>query len=135
MALSFKKEYALTKEHMAAYVEIGVPAGQPRASGDRHTYASPQQVGHLTAGLGDLRLRVAEGAAVAGKDEFDVEPLDRLQAGEEFADRVGAVAVVEEEHGPAEQVVAGDHQLAVGLVEDDMRGGRGNDRTHGFTYM
>ena len=35
----------------------------------------------------------------------------------------GRVAVVEEQHGAAEQVVAGDHQLALGLVEDDVRGG------------
>ena len=41
---------------------------------------------------------------------------------EELADRVGAVAVVEEEHGAAEQVIAGDHQLALGLVQDDVRG-------------
>ena len=42
---------------------------------------------------------------------------------EELADRVGAVAVVEEEDGAAEQVVAGDQQLALGLVQDDVRGG------------
>ena len=32
------------------------------------------------------------------------------------------MAVVEEEHRAPEQVVAGDHQLALGLVEDDVRG-------------
>ena len=31
--------------------------------------------------------------------------------------------MVEEEHGAAEQVVAGDHQPALGLVQDDVGGG------------
>ena len=57
-----------------------------------------------------------------GRHEVDVERLDLVEAAEEFADRVGAVAVVEEEHRAAEQVVAGDHQLALGLVQDDVGG-------------
>ena len=76
----------------------------------------------LAPRLGDLRLGVAEGAAVAGQDEVDLERLDLVEAAEELADRVGGVAVVEEEDGAAEQVVAGDQQPALGLVEDDVRG-------------
>ncbi len=72
--------------------------------------------------LGDLRLRFAEGTAVAGQAEVDVERLDDVEAAEEFADRVGAVAVVEEQDRPPQEVIAGDHQLALGLVEDDVRG-------------
>ena len=57
-----------------------------------------------------------------GRTEFDLERLDLVEAGEELADRVGAVAVVEEEDRAAEQVVAGDQQLALGLVQDDVGG-------------
>ena len=96
--------------------------GRLLAAGQRRPHLV-EQLGDLAAGLGDLRLGVAEGAAVAGEDEVDVEALDRVEAAEEFADRVGAVAVVEEEDRAAEQVVAGDHQPALGLVEDDVRGG------------
>ncbi len=54
--------------------------------------------------------------------EVDLERLDPVEAAEELADRVGSVAVIEEEDGAAEQVIAGDHQLALGLVQDDVRG-------------
>ena len=56
-----------------------------------------------------------------GQDEVGSERLYLVEPAEEFADRVGAVAVIEEEHGAAEQVVAGDHQPALGLVQDDVR--------------
>ena len=73
----------------------------------------------LAVGL-DLGADVAEGAAVAGQAEADVELVDDVERVEELAGRVGGVAVVEEERDPAEQVVAGDQQAALGLVEDDV---------------
>ncbi len=96
--------------------------GGALAAGQRLPHLGAELV-DLLAGGGDVGVGVAEGATVAGQDEVDVERLDRVEAGEEFADRVGAVAVVEEEDGAAEQVVAGDQQPALGLVEDDVRGG------------
>jgi hypothetical protein len=60
---------------------------------------------------------------VAGQHEVHLERLDLVEAAHELADRVGAVPMVEEEDGAAEQVVAGDHQPALGLVQDDVRGG------------
>jgi MFS transporter, DHA2 family, multidrug resistance protein len=93
--------------------------GSPLARRERLANFAKQLV-DLAARLGDLRLGVAEGAAVAGQDEVDLQRLDPLEAAQEFAHRVGAVAVVEEEHRAAQQVVAGDQQLALGLVQDDM---------------
>ena len=91
----------------------------PSASADAHL---PEQLLDLAPRLGDLRLRFAEGPAVAGKAEVDLERLDLVEAAEEFAYGVGAVAVVEEQDRSPQQVVAGDHQLALGLVEDDVGG-------------
>src|SRR5689334_21880829 len=71
------------------------------AAGQRRPRLAEQLL-DLAPALGDLRLGVAEGAAVAGQDEADVERLDLVEAGEEFADRVRGVAVVEEENGAAE---------------------------------
>jgi hypothetical protein len=76
----------------------------------------------LAPRLGDLGGGIAEGTAVAGQAEVDGKRLDLVEAAEELADRVGGVAVVEEEDRAAQQVVAGDHQLALGLVQDDVRG-------------
>ena len=98
---------------------ISKPVLSPSPSASR---VFSEQLVDLPARLGDLGLGVAEGAAVAGQAEVDLERLDLVEAAEELADRVGAVAVVEEEDGAAEQVVAGDHQLALGLVQDDVRG-------------
>ena len=57
-----------------------------------------------------------------GQAEVDRERLDLVEAAQELADRVGRVSVVEEEDGAAEQVIAGDHQPALGLVQDDVGG-------------
>ena len=72
---------------------------------------------------GDLGRHVAERAPVAGEAEARaLEPVDLVEPADELAHRVGRVAVVEEERDPAEQVVAGDQQPALGLVQDDVRG-------------
>src|SRR5260221_9070484 len=78
--------------------------GGPLAAAERLPHLA-EQLGDLAPRLGDLRLGVAEGAAVAGQAEVDLERLDLAQAGEELADRVRGVAVVEEEDGAAEKVV------------------------------
>ena len=70
----------------------------------------------------DLHLRVTERFAVAGQAEVDRQRLDRVEARQVFAERIGRVAVVEEEGGAAEQVVAGDEQAPLGLVQADVRG-------------
>ena len=47
--------------------------------------------------------------------------LDAVQRGEELAHRVGRPAVVEVERDPAQHVVAGQQQAALGLVQHDVR--------------
>ena len=66
--------------------------------------------------------RVAEGAAVAGQAEVDSSGSTSSRLARNSPTGSGRVAVVEEEDGAAEQVVAGDQQPALGLVEDDVRG-------------
>ena len=64
---------------------------------------------------------VGERAAVTGQGEPRVEPFDLVERGQELAHRVRRVAGVEVERDAAEQVVAGDQQPALGLVEADVR--------------
>ena len=109
------RELTFSGPTMSATISKAVRSPSPSAS-----RTLPSSSSTWAARLGDLRLRVAEGTAVAGRTEVDLERLDQVEAGEEFADRVGAVAVVEEEDRAAEQVIAGDHQPALGLVEDDV---------------
>jgi hypothetical protein len=59
---------------------------------------------------------------MAGQDEAGVEPLDLVERVEELADGIGRVADVEVEADAPEQVVAGDQQPALGLVEADVTG-------------
>ncbi len=80
-------------------------------------------VGDHSAVGGDLGAGVAEGTAVTREAEAGIETLDDLEAVEELADRIGRVAIVIEEGDAAEQVIAGDHQPPLGLVQDDV--GRG----------
>ena len=65
-----------------------------RSSGSR---TGPELRVDLLAVGGDLGADVAEGAAVAGQAEADVELVDDIERVEELAGRVGGVAVVEEE--------------------------------------
>ena len=69
----------------------------------------------------DVRLYVGERAAVAGQAQPRVELLDDVERRQEFSGRVGRVAVVVVERHAPEQVVAGDEQPAIGLVERDVR--------------
>ena len=70
----------------------------------------------------DVAADVGERASVAGEHEPGVEPVDLVERVEELGHRVGRVAGVEVERDAAEQVVAGDQQTALGLVEADVRG-------------
>ena len=65
---------------------------------------------------------VGERAAVAGEREAGVEGVDDVERVQELADRVGRVADVEVLRDAAEQVVAGDQQAPLGLVQADVRG-------------
>ena len=62
------------------------------------------------------------GRRVAGQREPRVERVDDVERGQELADRVGRVADVEVLRDAAEQVVAGDQQPPLGLVQADVRG-------------
>ena len=61
------------------------------------------------------------GAGVAGEREPRVERVDDVERVQELADGVGRVADVEVLRDAAEQVVAGDQQPLLGLVQADVR--------------
>ena len=65
---------------------------------------------------------VGERAPVAGQREPRVERVDHVERVQELADRVGRPAEVEVQRDAPEQVVAGDQQPALGLVQADVRG-------------
>jgi hypothetical protein len=69
---------------------------------------------------GDVAPDVGEGAAVAGQHEPRVEAVDLVERGEVLGHRVGRGAGVEVERDAPEQVVAGDQQAPLGLVEADV---------------
>ena len=69
----------------------------------------------------DVRLHVGERPAVAGEAEPRVELLDEVERVQELAGRIGRVAVVVVQRDAAEQVVAGDQDPALLLVEADVR--------------
>ena len=93
------------------------PVGERRRGPGRAASASSRAVG------GDLRRRRRETAGRGRRGRGScAESLDLVEAADELADRVRGVAVVEEQRDPPEQVVAGDQQAAVGLVQADVRG-------------
>ena len=66
---------------------------------------------------------VGERAPVARQAEARAEPLHDIQRAQEFAHRIGGVAVVEEQRDAPQQVIAGDQQAPLGLEQADVRGG------------
>jgi hypothetical protein len=71
----------------------------------------------------DVRRHVGERACVTGEAQARLECRDPVQRGEELAHRVGGPAVVEVQRHATEQVVAGDQQAPVRLVQADVRRG------------
>ena len=68
----------------------------------------------------DVRVDVGERARVAGEAQARAERLDAIERGQELADRIGRPAVVEVQRHASEQVVAGDQDAALGLVQADV---------------
>ena len=95
--------------------------GGQRAVGERR----PRRVevaGDQVAVALDVARDVDERAGVAGEGQAGVERLDDVQRPQELAHRIGRVADVEVLRDAAEQMVAGDQQPLLGLVQADVRG-------------
>ena len=57
---------------------------------------------------------------MAGQHQLHVEPVHHVEAVQELAGRVGRVAVVVVERHAAEQVITGQQQAALGLMEHNV---------------
>ena len=91
------------------------------AGGERAADAVERLGDERAVGL-HVAVDVGERAAVAGQREPGVERVDPVERGQELADGIGRVALVEELRDAPEQVVARDQQAPLGLVQADVRG-------------